>query len=99
VAVEEGGTPERGRGLLMALRKAEGRIAELVRELDRVENDARLWHESEAERRRLQQGHDTSWFLFLDSLEGERLVLTERVKELEAIVGVSAGLPAAGEGE
>jgi hypothetical protein len=86
IAIEEGGTPERGRGLLMALRKAEDRIAELVRELDSVENDARLWHESEAERRRLQRGHDTSWFMFLDSLEGERLVLIERVKELETIV-------------
>ena len=89
VAIEEGGKPERGRGLLMALRKAEDRIAELVRELDSVENDARLWHESEGERRRLQKGRDTSWFMFLDSLEGERLVLAERVKELEALVSVS----------
>lgn len=84
VALEEGGKPERGRGLLMALRKAEDRIAELVREVDSVENDARLWHESEGERRRLQKGHDTSWFMYLDSLEGERLVLAERVSALEA---------------
>ena len=68
----------------MALRKAEDRIAELVREVDSVENDARLWHESEGERKRLQKGRDTSWFMYLDSLEGERLVLAERVSALEA---------------
>lgn len=83
VSLETGGR-ERGRGLLMALRKAEERIAALNREVESVENDARLWHESEGERKRLQKGENTSWFMFLDSLEGERLVLAERVKELEA---------------
>jgi len=67
----------------LALRKAEARIAELLRELDSVENDARLWHKSEGERRRLQKGQDTSWFMFLDSLEGERLVLAERAEAAE----------------
>jgi hypothetical protein len=82
VAVEEGGKPERGRGLLMALRKAEDRIAELTRELDSVENDARLWHESEADRVR-RIGH-VQWWQELDYREGEKLVLNEQVSRLTA---------------
>lgn len=40
VALEEGGKPERGRGLQMALRKAEERIAALERMLDETENNS-----------------------------------------------------------
>jgi hypothetical protein len=84
VALEQGGTPERGRGLLMALRKAEDEIAKLRREVEELENDSRLWHESEADRIR-RIGH-CQWWQELDSREGERLVLVKRVKELEQAV-------------
>lgn len=81
VAVEEGGKPERGRGLLMALRKAEAEIRQLRRDCEELENDSRLWHESEADRVR-RIGH-VQWWQELDSREGERLVLEARVKALE----------------
>lgn len=77
VALENGGTPERGRGLLMALRKAEAEIASLRAENERLGNDARLWHESEADRVR-RIGH-VQWWQELDSKQGEILALQERL--------------------
>lgn len=82
VALEEGGKPERGRGLLMALRKEEAANAQLRLDNEHLENDSRLWHEAEADRVR-RIGH-VQWWQELDSREGEKLVLQERVKELEA---------------
>lgn len=82
VALEEGGKPERGRGLLMALRKTEERARELQAELDLVENDARLWHESEADR--VRRIGNVQWWQELDYREGEKLVLKERAEKAEA---------------
>lgn len=59
------------------LRQLEATNARLRRENDKLENDARLWHESEADRRR-RIGNNAWWFV-KDSLEGEILALKERL--------------------
>lgn len=64
------------------LRELDARNAELRAEDSTLENDARLWHESEADRVR-RIGH-VQWWQEMDSREGEKLVLTERVQQLEA---------------
>lgn len=84
VALEEGGTPERWRGLLMALRKAEDRIAKLHRENEELENDSRLWHESEADR--VRRIGNVQWWQEIDYREGEKIALTERAEAAEAQV-------------
>ncbi len=58
-----------------------------------LENDARLWHEAEADR--VRRIGNREWWQELDSRDGERLVLIERVKELEAVV-TSQPSPSAG---
>lgn len=65
------------------LRELENANTELRRENDRVDNDARLWHESEADRVR-RIGH-CQWWQHVDSLEGEKLVLQEQVQQLTAL--------------
>jgi hypothetical protein len=82
VAVEEGGKPERGRGLLMALRKAEADIAQLRRDCEGMENDSRLWHEAEADR--VRRIGNVQWWQEMDYREGEKLALTERAEAAEA---------------
>lgn len=64
------------------LRALEQHNAELRAENDRLDNDARLWHEAEADRRRRIGNRE--WWQELDSREGEKLVLQEKVATLEA---------------
>jgi hypothetical protein len=64
------------------LRALETQNATLRREVEAAENDARLWYESEADRVR-RIGH-CQWWQEMDSREGEKLVLQERLAELEA---------------
>jgi hypothetical protein len=49
VALEEGGKPERGRGLLMALRKAEDEIAKLRAANEQLDHEAGAYHAMSAE--------------------------------------------------
>ncbi len=64
------------------IRGLEERNAELEREKDTLENDARLWHESESDRvRRIGQ---CQWWQALDSKEGERLALEAELARLRA---------------
>jgi hypothetical protein len=69
-------------GLAKRVRELEAEVAQTLNERNEYENDARLWHESEADRVR-RIGH-CQWWQEMDSREGEKLVLQERVKELEA---------------
>lgn len=64
------------------LRALELLNAKWQRECENLENDARLWHESEADRVR-RIGH-VQWWQELDSREGEKLALQERVSTLES---------------
>jgi hypothetical protein len=63
------------------LRALEQVNAELRAENEQLENLARLWHEAEADRQR-RIGH-RQWWQEIDSREGEKLVLLERIKALE----------------
>lgn len=56
------------------LRDLEREIVQVRRENTELENDSRLWHESQSDRVR-RIGH-VEWWQELDSREGERLVLT-----------------------
>lgn len=83
VQVEAGGTPERGRGLLMALRKAEERIEQLQQQV--LEGDYAL-EALEAQRsdfKRRWPDHGGNPVMAYDYLEGLLLVEREKVKELE----------------
>jgi hypothetical protein len=76
-------------GLAARIRELEAELMDAYRQRNEYENDARLWHESEAERVR-RIGH-TAWWQELDSREGEKLVLKERVKELEDQLALKTG--------
>ena len=65
-----------------ALRSLEAANAELRRENERLENDARLWHESEADR--VRRIGNVQWWQEMDSREGEKLVLQAQVAEKDA---------------
>lgn len=82
VALEEGGKPERGRGLLMALRKEEAYNRQLRLDNENLDNDSRLYHELRSEVDRLTGGHGLR--MELDYRDGEKIVLEQRVKNLEA---------------
>jgi hypothetical protein len=73
-------------GLAARIRELETELMDAYRQRNEAENDARLWHESEADRVR-RIGH-VAWWQELDSREGERLVLQQRVKELEGQLAV-----------
>src|SRR5689334_5391119 len=63
---------------LARIRGIEADNAELRRENERLDNDARLWHESEADR--VRRIGNCQWWQELDSREGERLVLKEQLE-------------------
>jgi phage terminase large subunit GpA-like protein len=73
------------------LRDLERQNAALHRENERLENDARLWYESEADR--VRRIGNVEWWQEMDSREGEKIVLQEKVASLEA--QLRAGRPAA----
>ncbi len=74
------------------LRALEALNAKLRREVELLDNDARLYYELRAEVNRRTNGHGL--FMHLDYLEGEKIVLQERIKELEA-----AAVPRSGQEE
>lgn len=82
VAVEEGGKPERGRGLLIALRTAENEIHRLRSANELLDHEACGYHTLSSEINRLTNGHGLR--MELDYRDGEKIVLQERVAELEA---------------
>lgn len=59
------------------LRDLEDENAALRHENDRLDNDARLWHESEADR--VRRIGNVQWWQEMDSREGEKLVLQEQL--------------------
>jgi hypothetical protein len=71
-------------GLAGEIRRLNVELSEAYRDRNSYENDARLWHEAEADRVR-RIGH-CQWWQELDSRDGERLVLQERIVELEKLV-------------
>lgn len=71
------------------LRALEALNAKLHRELDTLENDARLWHESEADR--IRRIGNVQWWQELDSREGERLALLEQIAQLKASLPAPPG--------
>jgi hypothetical protein len=76
------------------LRALEQLNAKWQRECANLENDARLWHEAEADRVR-RIGH-VQWWQELDSREGEKLALQERVATLEAELAALRSTPGEG---
>jgi len=80
-------------GLAGEVRRLQKELDEAYADRNSYENDARLWHESEADRVRRIGNHQ--WWFHLDCLEGEKLVLQERVAELEKLITTAdaAGTP------
>ncbi len=60
------------------LRTLEADIAEICRQNATLENDARLWHESQADR--VRRIGDREWWQELDFREGEKLVLAQALE-------------------
>jgi hypothetical protein len=75
-------------GLLKRVRELEAEVLNAYNQRNAYENDARLWHESEADRVR-RIGH-VQWWQELDSREGEKLALLERVADLEKQIAARA---------
>jgi len=73
------------------LRALEQLNAKLERECANLENDARLWYESNEDRQR--RIGNRQWWQALDYLEGEKLVLQEKVAALEAARPLGADAP------
>jgi len=69
-------------GLVQRIRDLERALDEALAEVSSYENDARLWHDAEADRVR-RIGH-VQWWQGLDSKQGEILVLQEEVARLKA---------------
>jgi hypothetical protein len=75
------------------IRGLEARVADLQRENDCLDNEARLWHESEADR--VRRIGNVQWWQEMDSREGERLVLQERIVTLETALAEGGCAPQA----
>lgn len=84
VAIEEGGKPERGRGLLIALRTAEDEIHRLHCANELLDHEACCYHTLSSEVDRLTKGHGLR--MELDYRDGEKIVLQERIAQLEALL-------------
>jgi len=69
-------------GLAARVRELEAEVMEVCRQRNEYENDARLWHEAEADRRR--RIGDRQWWQELDYREGEKIVLTEKLAATHA---------------
>lgn len=65
-----------------ALRALEQANAELRADNERLENFERLYHEADADR--IRRIGNCEWWQALDFIEGEKLVLRERIEELES---------------
>lgn len=72
-------------GLVGEIRRLEAEVLRVCGERNEYENDARLWHESEADRIR-RIGH-CQWWQEMDSREGEKLVLQAEVEALRQAQG------------
>lgn len=70
-------------GFAARIRELEAEVAEAYRQRNECENDARLWHESEADRVR-RIGH-CQWWQEMDSREGEKLVLQAEIERLKTL--------------